>query len=305
LNLQVTSTLLAAQAGGTQIVMDRVDAVGIATWVRDERINSWFGVPTMLHDLAASPDVGDDDLSTLEDIWTGGTYIPDAIRHRFEARFGKRIHATYGLTEVPTVVTIEPRDADHVEGSSGQPLPHLLVEIRDDDGAVLPAGTAGEITMRPATEGPWRDAYRPMLGYRGQTSATAAAVRDGVLHTGDIGELDASGNLHVRDRRHSVILRGGANVYPAEVERVLLQVPGVVGASVVGYPDERLGQRVAAALEVDADFPTGPDKIEAHCRNELARYKVPERWLVRELPRNAMGKVVRAEVERWFIEPPH
>ena len=128
LNLQVTSTLLAAQAGGTQVVMDRVDAAGIAAWVREERITSWFGVPTMLHDLAVSPDVDPDDLATLDDVWTGGTYLPEPIRERFEARFGKRVFATYGLTEVPTVLTIEPLDADHRQGASGQVLPHLTVE---------------------------------------------------------------------------------------------------------------------------------------------------------------------------------
>jgi acyl-CoA synthetase (AMP-forming)/AMP-acid ligase II len=181
-------------------------------------------------------------------------------------------------------------------------LAHLVVEIRDDDGIVVSAGHLGEITVRGAASGGWRDAYRPMLGYRGQTSATAAAVRDGVLYTGDIGELDDLGNLRVRDRRHSVILRGGANVYPAEVERVLLQMPGVVGAAVVGYHDERLGQRVAAALEIDPDRPIEISELQAYCLAELARYKVPERWRVHELPRNAMGKVVRAEVESWFAE---
>jgi acyl-CoA synthetase (AMP-forming)/AMP-acid ligase II len=256
----------------------------------------------MLHDLASATDVAPDDLSTLEDIWTGGTYLPAVIRERFEHRFGKRIYATYGLTEVPTVVTIEPRGEDHVEGSSGRPLPHLVVEIRDDDGGVAPLGDPGEITVRATTEGSWRDTYQPMLGYRRHTSATAAAVRDGVLYTGDIGQLDDRGNLVVRDRRHSVILRGGANVYPAEVERVLLQVPGVVGAAVVGYHDDRLGQRVAAALETDPDRAVEISELEAYCLAELARYKVPERWRVHNLPRNAMGKVVRAEVESWFAE---
>ncbi|HMG41164.1 MAG TPA: AMP-binding protein [Acidimicrobiales bacterium] len=303
LNLQVTGTLLTAQAGGTQVVMDRVDAAGIARWVGDERITSWFGVPTMLHDLAGSPEVTPEQLASLEDVWTGGTYLPDTVRARFEARFGKSVHATYGLTEVPTVVTIEPRTGERVDGSSGRALAHLTVEIRDDDDKVLPVGHLGEVTVRAHEDGPWADAYRPMLGYQGEIAA-ADALRDGVLYTGDVGELDEHGHLFVRDRRKSIIVRGGANVYPAEVERVLLQHPGVVGAAVVGFPDARLGQRVAAAVELGPGTRLEPEVLQEHCRREIARYKVPERWRFEHLPRNAMGKVSRVEVETWFAQPP-
>jgi acyl-CoA synthetase (AMP-forming)/AMP-acid ligase II len=302
LNLQVTSTLLSAQAGGTQIVMDRVDATGIASWIRSERINSWFGVPTMLHDLASSSDIAREDLATLEDIWTGGTYCPVQIRERFEAKFGKRVHATYGLTEVPTVVSIEPRNRGHVDRASGQPLPHLVVEIRDADRNTLPVGGVGEVTVRARDD--WAgELYQPMLGYQGAEGATAAAVRDGVLYTGDVGELDRNGNLLVHDRSSALILRGGANVYPTEVERVILEVDGVAGVAVVGCSDERLGQRVAAAIEATPGALVDVELLEAHCRRQLARYKVPDRWLLRKLPRNAMGKVVRVEVEGWFAEP--
>jgi acyl-CoA synthetase (AMP-forming)/AMP-acid ligase II len=300
LNLQVTSSLLAVQAGGTQVVMDRVDALGIAGWIRAERITSWFGVPTMLRDLATNLDVEVDDLASLEDVWTGGTYCPDSVREMFERRFGKKVHATYGMTEVPTVVTIEPRDVPAVPGSSGQALPHLVVEIRGDDGELLAPGHAGQITVRGATEGTWAGTYTPMLGYRTPPSAGAGAAVDGVLHTGDVGELDADGNLHVRDRQSSVILRGGSNVYPAEVERVLLTVAGVTGAAVVGVPDERLGERVAAAVEIDDHATVSEELLRERCAAELARYKVPDRWLIAPLPRNAMGKVVRPEVQGWF-----
>jgi acyl-CoA synthetase (AMP-forming)/AMP-acid ligase II len=303
LNLQVTSTLLTAQAAGTQVVMDRTDAEGIARWVRDERITSWFGVPTMLHDLSASPEVAPADLQSLDDVWTGGTHLPAGIRERFETRFGIPVHATYGLTEVPTVVTIEPRGEQSVAGSSGAVLPHLEVEVVGPDGAAVPAGQAGEITVRAARTGRWAGAWTPMLGYRGHRASTAAPpVRDGVLHTGDIGVLDDEGHLVVRDRRQAIILRGGANIYPAEVEQVLVRIPGVVGAAVVGVPDDRLGQRVAAAIEVAAGSSISIDRLAATCREELARYKVPEQWHIRPLPRNAMGKVVRPEVERWFTQ---
>jgi long-chain acyl-CoA synthetase len=300
LNLQVTSTLLVAQACGTQIVMDRVDPVGIASWIRDEQINSWFGVPTMLHGLAMSDEVRVDDLDSLTDVWTGGSDISPSIRRAFETRFDLQVHATYGMTEVPTVVTIEPRHQPAVPGSSGRSLPHLVTEIRDEQGEVLSAGQTGDITLRARGDGPWGGLYRPMLGYLNAQEATAEALREGVLYTGDIGELDHAGNLFVRDRRRALILRGGANVYPAEVERVLLEVQGVVGAAVVGVPDDRLGQRVGAAVELATDAEVTTTVLEAYCRLNLAKYKVPEFWTIGMLPRNAMGKVIRPKVEGFF-----
>jgi long-chain acyl-CoA synthetase len=304
LNLQVTSTLLVAQAAGTQILMDRVDPAGVAAWVRREAVNAWFGVPTLLHGLAGSPEVCVEDLESLTDIWTGGTYVPESVREAFERRFGKRVSATYGLTEVPTVVTIESRSSIATVESSGTALPHLVVEIRDDAGTVVETGDVGEITVRARDNGRWANSYTPMLGYLGHDSATAAAVREGVLYTGDIGQLDEAGNLFVRDRRHALILRGGANIYPAEVERALLELDGVSGASVVGVADDRLGQRVAAAVELDTGVTISASELEAHCSAQLARYKIPEHWRFGPLPRNAMGKISRAEVERWFASSP-
>lgn len=303
LNMQVTSTLLAAQTGGTQVVMDRSDPPAVAQWIRSEKVNAFFGVPTLLQGLARSDEVAPDDLSSLSDVWTGGTFLAAPIRAEFETRFGRRPHATYGLSEVPTIATIEDRDEAPCDGSSGRALPHLAVEVRDDDGSVLPAGQVGTITVRAADSGPWAGLYNPMLGYLGNDEATSDALRDSTLVTGDVGFLDHSGRLFVTDRRNGLILRGGANVYPAEVERVLLLVPGVNGAAVVGVADDRLGHRVAAAVELDPGARIDESMLAEFCAGELARYKIPERWAFAELPRNAMGKVVRGQVEGWFRSP--
>jgi acyl-CoA synthetase (AMP-forming)/AMP-acid ligase II len=150
----------------------------------------------------------------------------------------------------------------------------------------LPVGETGEICVAAAD-----DRYRPMLGYWERPEATDAALAGGELHTGDLGFLDGDGFLHVRDRKNMLIIRGGANVYPAEVERVLLGAPGVAAGAVIGVPDERLGERVVAVVEGDA---VDEDVVRAHCRAALAAYKVPERVVVvPALPRNAMGKIVR------------
>jgi acyl-CoA synthetase (AMP-forming)/AMP-acid ligase II len=133
-----------------------------------------------------------------------------------------------------------------------------------------------------------------MLGYWHRPDATAEALRDGILFTGDLGYLTDEGDLVITDRKGDLILRGGANVYPAEVERVLYEEPRVGACAVVGLPDERLGERVAAAVVLAGDEPITAEELREHCARSLARYKVPERFLfVDDLPRNAMGKVVK------------
>ena len=295
LNMAVLTTLLVSQAGGCSIVMDRMDAEGVAEWIRAERVTTWNGPPALLHSLATNDAVSASDLATLDEVWTGGGDCPETIRSMFSAKFGHEVLATYGLTEAPTVVAIDPRGGPHVAGASGRPLPHLAVRVAGDDGATLPAGETGEICVGPAD-----DRYRLMLGYWARPEATAETLAGGELHTGDLGFLDAEGVLHLRDRKSLVIIRGGANVYPAEVERVLLAAPGVVACAVFGVPDERLGERVMAAVEVDAPASDGAINQAAwrdHCLANLAKYKVPERFeVVDGLPRNAMGKVIRTEL---------
>lgn len=284
LNMQVLTTLLVARAGGCVVIMDRLDAEGVVAWIRRERVTTWNGPPALLHTLVERDDIGRDDLASLDEVWTGGSDCPEHLRERFAAKFGHEVVATYGLTEAPSVVTIDPREGGHRPGASGRPLPHLSLEIVD-----------GEICVGPVAGGEWAGFYRLMLGYLGRPEATAETLAGGRLHTGDVGEIDADGYLHVRDRRSLVIIRGSANVYPAEVERVLSEAPGVAGCAVFGIPDERLGERVMAVVEPAPGAVLDEERLRAHCAGQLARYKVPERIAVVDaIPRNAMGKVQRA-----------
>jgi acyl-CoA synthetase (AMP-forming)/AMP-acid ligase II len=157
----------------------------------------------------------------------------------------------------------------------------------------------GEVCVGPADEGEWAGVYTPMLGYWGKPDATAEALRDGWLHTGDLGHLDERGNLFIADRRNDLIIRGGANVYPAEVERVLHAHPHVADCAVIGRPDARLGEIVVAFVQPVAGVELDREALAAHCRAELARYKVPVEWHpVDEFPRNAMRKIVKPELRR-------
>ena len=294
LNMHVLSTLLVARAGGCSVIMDRIDAEGVADWIRREGVTLWNGPPALLHSMVTS-EVEPEALASLDEIWSGGGDFPEQLRERFAARFGVSVLVSYGLSEAPSVVTLDPQDGEHRPGASGRPSPQLRVELRDEEGRVLATGERGEICVGPVTEGPWAGRYRPMLGYLGREEATAEALAGGVLHTGDIGYLDEDGFLHVVDRKSLMIIRGGANVYPAEVERVLLEAPGVVDCAVFGIPDERLGERVMAAVVLEGGIELQAGDLEAHCRGSLARYKVPERFVAVEvLARNEMGKVERA-----------
>lgn len=298
LNMMVLTTLLVAQAGGTTVVMDQVFAEGVADWVERERVTVWNGPPPILHSLTRLDAVTPGSLASLHEVWSGGAALPEALRDGFAQKFGLPLIGTYGLSEAPTVVSIDPPDGTHLAGASGRVLPHLDVRVIDDDGQPVPPGEAGELCLAPTATGTFAGIYRPPLGYWHRPEASQAAFADGLVRTGDIGDVDDQGWLRVRDRKNLVILRGGANVYPAEIERVLNAVDGVAGSVAIGVADERLGQRVEAAVELDPDCRLDVDDLLEHCRDQLARYKVPERLvIVPSLPRNAMGKVDRTAID--------
>ena len=293
LNLQVLTTLLTSAVGGCCVLTDRRDARGVAEWICRQRVTVWNGVPAQLYTLVHDPDIPAALLSSLDEAWTGGAACPPALFEAFSTKFGAPLCQTYGQTEAPTAITMDPRHDVHVEGSSGKALPHLRIWIVDDEGSEVPVGEVGEICAEATDEGPWAGAYTPMLGlwrdggvHRGD---------DTILRTGDIGKLDSGGRLFVIERKNMVIIRGGANVYPAEVERVLDSLPGVEVSVVLGVRDERLGQRVVACVERQPGSEVDGSRLRDQCRARLARYKVPDQIRVLEcMPRNEMGKVQRA-----------
>jgi acyl-CoA synthetase (AMP-forming)/AMP-acid ligase II len=298
LNLMILGPLGSFAFGHTCVAVDRVDPVGLAEWILAERIGSLALVPTQLHDLLTHPDVDVAQLATFFRPGVGGADCPPAWRRQFADR-GFPVGQGYGLTEAPTAVTVGL--PDDPPGTSGRALPYVRVVAVDEADTELGPDEVGEVCIGPVHDGPFAHVYTPMLGYWNDADASARALRGGLLHTGDIGSVSAAGLLTIRDRKHDLILRGGANVYPAEVERVLAQDARVTASAVLGIPDDRLGESVAAAVELAPGASVTPDELRAHCAAELARYKVPDRIVVVDaLPRTAMGKVLRRELRSLF-----
>jgi len=203
------------------------------------------------------------------------------------------IATTYGLTEASSqVATAMPDLVYRKPGTAGKPLMFTQVRIRDEKGDDAAAGVPGEILVKGDTV---------MRGYYGEPAATAAALRDGWLHTGDIGYLDEDGDLFILQRREDLIVSGGENIYPAEVEERLRGHPAVAEAVVIGLPDAAWGQSVAAALQLAPGARASAEEIEAHARAHLASYKIPRRFaFVDALPRTASGKIQRRKLRQFF-----
>lgn len=301
LNLMVLGPLFAWLKGTTCVCVDRTDPLGLRDHIRDQRITRMTFAPAIVHDLLRHPDVAPSDLATLRRPECGGSSTPQALRALFLDRFGAPVLTGYGLTEAPTALSREMPGDDLVAGCSGVPFAPVQVQVLAEDGTPRPTGEVGELCARARDDGPWAGVYTPFLGYWGRPDATREALRGGVLHTGDLGRLDERGRVFVEDRMHDVIIRGGANVYPAEVERVLHEHPGVAACAVLGVPDERLGERVAAVIQPASGSSYDEAELAEFCRARLARYKVPERWAtVESFDRTPMGKIPKGPLRARF-----
>jgi acyl-CoA synthetase (AMP-forming)/AMP-acid ligase II len=295
-NMMIRAAVQALAGGGTMICMDRTDAEGVADWIENERIEVLFAVPTMLHDLLMNPKVSDRKFPSLVRPLSGAAKLPENVRVAFRERFGTEVQFAYGLTEAPTAVTQTDPTEPFVPGSSGRAFPHLEIAILDGHREAVAAGEEGEVAIRARQSVPWAGVYTPMLGYWRRPDATAEVLRDGWLLTGDVGRLDDEGRLFIVDRRNDVIIRGGANIYPAEVERAIEEFAGVTAVAVLGLPDERLGQIVAAVIQL-ADERIDLEQLDAWLRTQLAAYKLPKFFYrVDAMPRNAMNKIVKPQL---------
>ena len=275
-------------APGFVALQRRFDAAEWLDLVAGLRPQAGALVPSMLQ-LLLREDLEGSDLSSLRHLTSGGAPLAVAVREEFERRVpGVRVCDGYGCTEVTSTATMNPWSAPR-SGSVGLPVPGVEVRIVDELGEVLPPGVDGEVCVRSPGV---------MTGYWRSPEATAEAVRDGWLHTGDGGHLDEDGYLYVVDRLKDLIIRGGFNVYPRDVEDVLLEHPAVSQAAVVGRPDEVLGEEVVAFVALTGDTATA-DELVAWCRERLGRHKHPrEVRIVPAVPLTSVGKTDRKALRR-------
>jgi long-chain acyl-CoA synthetase len=275
---------------GTNVLMRWFDA---ATWVRlveEHRIQASAVVPSMLTMLLQQP-LEEHDLSSLRMFGSGAAPLPMALREQVRQRLGVEIYEGYGLTESSAGITAN-RVETNRPGSVGRPIPGVEVAILDLDGKPVPAGTEGEICAR----GPG-----VMKGYWKDPEQTGQTLRDGWLHTGDVGRLDEEGYLYIVDRMKDLIIRGGFNVYPRDVEDALLEHPDIVQAAVVGRPDDESGEEVVAVVAVRPGAAiTGPE-IVAWASERLAKYKYPRDVRILDaVPLTSVGKTDRKAVRQLF-----
>ena len=303
LNMLIGGPLSALSAGNTLVCMDRIDVTGLAEWIGAEKINTLSLVPTLIQDLLTSPDIDPAQVESLTWVVVGAAMVPEGMPALYEARFGHKPTIGYGLTENPTVVSRTVDSTPATEGAVGRAMRHLDVATVDNDDQRLPAGEVGEIVIRPISTGEWADVYTPTLGYWNNPKATEELLRNGWMHTGDMGRVDPDGEMFIHSRRSELIVRGGSNIYPAEIERIIRLDERVVDCAVVGMPERRLGEVPAAFVQVNPGTESDAllEDLRAQCEMELARYKVPVFWkALDELPRNVMGKIVKQELHAFF-----
>jgi long-chain acyl-CoA synthetase len=276
--------------GGTMSLVPRFEPRAVLELMQRDRVSVFMGVPTMFIGLLQAADSADYDLASLRVAVSGGAPIPAEVIDSFERRFGVPILEGYGLSESSSAATFNISATERKVYSAGKPIWGTSVQIWDDNGQPLSAGSGqvGEIVLRGANI---------MIGYHNQPEATAKAFAGGWFHTGDLGYLDEDGFLFIVDRIKDLIIRGGYNVYPREVEEVLYAHPAVAEAAVVGVPDPRLGEEVRAIVAVKPGQSVTEAELIAFVKERAAAYKYPRTIEFRDsLPKNATGKILKKEL---------
>ena len=290
-----TGTLGCLQAASKMLLIKQFDADVFAKVIEEQGVTVCFAVPTMLFGLLEALDRKPRDMSSLEIISTGGAPVPPDLVRRIRDRLKCHLLSAFGQTEHSPMICLNPVEAtdEQIVETAGQPLPQTEVSIRSlENNQVMPIGQVGEICAR---------SYAVMIGYNDNPEATTAVIdTDGWLHTGDLGTMDTHGFIRVTGRVKEMIIRGGENLFPAEIEAVLVEHSEVLQVAIVGLPDEKWGEIVAAFILAD----TAPkvQNLKAHCRHHLSPQKTPTTWIqVPEFPLTGSGKVQKFAIRNRFL----
>jgi long-chain acyl-CoA synthetase len=276
-------------AGGKLTLLPRFEPAKALEIIQRDRVTIFEGVPTMYGALLHQPDRGDYDTSTLRVCASGGAALPVEVLKGFEEAFGCKVLEGYGLSETSPVASFNHPDRERKPGSIGTPIRGVEMQVVDDQGAPLATGEVGEIVIR---------GHNVMKGYWKKPEATADAIRDGGwFHSGDMAKVDEDGYFFIVDRKKDMIIRGGYNVYPREIEEVLYEHPAVREAAVIGIPHDEFGEEVAACVVLKEGASVTEDELRDHVKEQVAAYKYPRViWFTDELPKGPTGKILKREI---------
>ena len=282
LNVAVTNA-------ATLTLLPRFDPAKALDIIERDRVTIFEGVPTMYAAMLHLPEADPAKTAALRLCASGGAAMPVEILRSFEEKFGCIILEGYGLSETSPVASFNHPDRVRKPGSIGTPIEGVEMRLIDDSWNTVPAGEIGEIAIR---------GRNVMKGYWNKPEATAEAMRDGWFRTGDMARVDEDGYYYIVDRKKDLIIRGGYNVYPREIEEVLHEHPAVAEVAVIGIPHPDLGEEVGAAVALKPGASTTPEELRAFARDKVAAYKYPRHvWLVDALPKGPTGKILRREVQ--------
>ncbi|MBF0169596.1 MAG: long-chain fatty acid--CoA ligase [Nitrospinae bacterium] len=285
----------ALRLGATMVLTPKFDAGQVMKLVAKHRVTMLPGVPAMYHAINHHPDAARRDLSSVRYCISGAATLPKETKETFEKLTGGTLVEGYGLSEASPCTHCNPLRAPNKEGSIGLPLPNTAYAIvAGPEGEEVPAGEIGELIVK----GP-----QVMKGYHGRPADSDLALKNGWLFTGDMGYRDADGFVYLMDRKKELVITGGCNVYPREVEEALYRIDGVVEAAVVGMPDDYLGEQVVAAVVVRPDAGLTEASVIARLKEDLAGYKVPKRVrFLDTLPKTVIGKVLKRQVKEEMMK---
>jgi long-chain acyl-CoA synthetase len=286
-----TCTMNSAVCSGAMVTMlPRFDPEKALEILGRDSVTVFQGVPTMYNALLHADGADSADASSLRLCMSGGAAIPVELIRAFEDKFGCAILEGYGLSETSPVASFNQPDKPRKAGSIGTPIEGVEMAVWDDGGNEVAQGEVGEIVIR---------GHNVMKGYWERADATEQSITaDGWFKTGDMAKVDEDGYFFIVDRKKDMIIRGGYNVYPREIEEVLYEHPAVQEAAVVGVPDEALGEEVGAAVVLRKGESVGADELKAYLKEQIAAYKYPRKiWFVDELPKGPTGKILKREIE--------
>jgi long-chain acyl-CoA synthetase len=277
------------RVGGCLTLVPRFEPGSALEVIERDRVTVFEGVPTMYGALLNHPERERFDASTLRLCVSGGAALPVELMRNFEVAFGCTILEGYGLSETSPIASFNHPDRERKPGSIGTPVEGVRMKVVGEDGRELPEGEVGEIAIR---------GHNVMKGYWRRPDATAEAVRSGWFHTGDLGRVDEDGFFFIVDRKKDMVIRGGYNVYPREIEEVLYEHEAVREAAVIGVPHRELGEEVAAAVVLVPGATVDEAEIVDFVKGQVAAYKYPRLvWFVDELPKGSTGKILKREIE--------